>query len=80
MKKKRTEKRKKRASRPDPNRYPKGWNRKRVQALAEYYDNQTDAEAIAELEAAFADGRCAMIQVPLSLVPAVQKILAKRVG
>ena len=36
----------------------------RVQALAEYYENQTDAEAIAELAAAFEDGKSAMIQVP----------------
>ena len=64
----------------DPNRYPKGWDRKRVQALAEYYENQTDEEAIAELEAAFEDGKSAMIQVPLELVPKVQKLLARRAG
>jgi hypothetical protein len=64
----------------DPNRYPKGWDRKRVQALANYYDKQSDDEAIAELDAAFEDGRSAMIQVPLELVPKVQKLLAKRAG
>jgi hypothetical protein len=78
MKKKKTKKRRKPTSRPDPNRYPKGWNRQRVQALVEYYDNQTDEEAIAELEAAFEDDQSAMIQVPLQLVPRVQKLLSKR--
>ena len=78
--KKKSEKQKKAASRPDPNHYPKGWNRKRVQALVDYYDNQSDAEAIAEIEAAFEDEETAMIQVPLKLVPAVRKLLAKRAG
>ncbi|HSZ57792.1 MAG TPA: hypothetical protein VK797_19170 [Tepidisphaeraceae bacterium] len=39
--------------RKDPNRYPKGWNRAKVQALIEHYENQTEDEALAELEAAF---------------------------
>jgi hypothetical protein len=68
------------ASPADPNRYPKGWDRKRVQALAAYYDNQSDQDAIAEFNAAFDDERSAMIQVPLELVPKVQKLLAKRAG
>lgn len=78
--KKRPDQSRKAPSRRDPNRYPKGWNRKRVQALVEYYDNQSDDEAIAELDAAFKDPQTAMIQVPLKLVPQVQKLLAKRAG
>ena len=78
--KKTPDKRRKAPPRRDPNRYPKGWNRKRVQALVEYYDNQSDDEAIAELDAAFDDPQTAMIQVPLKLVPQVQKLLAKRAG
>lgn len=78
--KKRTAKQDKRAPHADPNRYPKGWDRKRVQALAEYYENQSDEEAIAELDAAFDNQHTAMIQVPIELVPKVQKLLAKRAG
>jgi hypothetical protein len=78
--KKKSAKRPRTTSAVDPNRYPKGWNRKRVQALADYYDNQSDEEAIAELEAAFDDKESAMIQVPLKLVPRVRKLLAKRAG
>jgi hypothetical protein len=67
-------------SRKDPNVYPKGWNRQRVQAVIAHYENQTEDEAMAEDEAAFRDGAFAMIQVPIKLVPAVQKLLAKRAG
>jgi hypothetical protein len=37
-------------------------------------------KVLAELEAAFAERGTAMIQVPLELVPEVQKLLAKRAG
>ena len=67
-------------SRKDPNVYPKGWNRKRVQAVIAHYENQTEDEAVAEDEAAFGDGAFCMMQVPLALVPKVQKLLAKRAG
>ncbi len=64
----------------DPSPYPKGWNRKRVQALIDYYENQTDEEAVAEAETAYRAQDSAMIQVPLKLVTRVQKLLAKRAG
>ena len=31
-------------------RYPKGWNAKRVADVLDYYENQTDEEAAAEIE------------------------------
>jgi hypothetical protein len=70
----------KRAKPKDPNRYPKGWNRQRVQAVLAHYENQTDDQAVAEDEAAWRDSAYAMIQVPIDLVPAVRKLLAKRAG
>ena len=33
-------------------KFPPGWTEKRVRALAEYYDNQTDEEGAAEMESA----------------------------
>jgi len=33
--------------------YPAGWDEQRVRKLAELYDNQTEAEQVAEHEAAF---------------------------
>ena len=31
----------------DPNKYPRGWNRKKVEYLIRHYENQTDEEAAA---------------------------------
>jgi hypothetical protein len=75
----------KRANRPtpsrrDPNRYPKGLNRKKVQELTDYYENQTDDEAIAEAESAYHDKATSMMQIPKDLVPEVRKLIAKRAG
>ena len=36
------------------NRFPKGWNEARVQAVLKHYEAQTEEEAVAEDEAAFA--------------------------
>ena len=68
------------STRREPDRYPKGLNRKKVQQLIDYYENQSDAEAIAEAEAAYRDPKSAMMQIPLELVPKVRKLLAKRAG
>lgn len=68
----------KRTTPKDPNQYPKGWNRRKVQAVLEHYESQTDEEATAEDEAAWRDGAFAMIQVPVALVPKVQRLIAKQ--
>jgi len=67
-------------SRRDRNVYPKGWDRKRVEALAKYYDSQSDDEAIAEAEAAYKDGSFAMMAIPWKLVPQVHRLLSRRAG
>lgn len=64
----------------DAGAYPKGWTRKQVKALADYYDNQPDDEAIAEAEAAYRSNTVTMMAVPVELVPKVQKLIAKRAG
>ena len=64
----------------DPNRYPKGLNRRKVQALIDYYDNQSDAEAIAEAEAAYRRRKTAIVEIPVKLLPAVRELIAKRAG
>ena len=65
------------ASRPDPNRYPKGWDRKHVEVIISHYENQTDEQAIAEDEAAYHSAGSTMIQVPLALVAKVEKLIAR---
>ena len=36
------------------NKYPEGWDAERVQRVLEYYEEQSDEEAVAEDEAGFA--------------------------
>ena len=64
----------------DPNRYPKGLTRRKVEALVGHYDHQTDAEAIAEAEAAYRKRTTALIEVPVKLLPAVRQLIARRAG
>jgi hypothetical protein len=64
----------------DPNRYPKGLNRKKVQALVDHYDRQSDEDAIAEAEAAYRRRSTSIIEVPVRLVPAVRRLLARKAG
>jgi hypothetical protein len=61
----------------DPNRYPKGWNRKKVQDLIAHYETQTDADAIAEAEAAYRKRSSSLIEVPVKLLPQVRRLLAR---
>ena len=64
----------------DPNRYPKGWDAKKVRALAEHYEKQSGSDAAAEDDAAYADGTYTMMAVPHALVAKVQKLIARRAG
>lgn len=57
--------------------YPTGWDRERVLRVLEYYEHQTDEEAIAEDEAAFEDPSKAYVSIPVELVPAVRDLIAR---
>jgi hypothetical protein len=61
----------------DPNQYPKGWNRRKVKAIADYYYKQSDSEAIAEAEAAYHKRTTALIEVPIRLLPKVRRLIAR---
>lgn len=61
-------------------RFPKGWNEKRVRALLDHYENQTDEQAAREDDAAYEDPLFTMLAVPIELVPAVKKLIAKKAG
>ncbi|HZL35761.1 MAG TPA: hypothetical protein VFC78_10665 [Tepidisphaeraceae bacterium] len=65
------------ARKKDPNKYPKGWNRKRVEAVIAHYENQTDEQAIAEARAAYHDPATTMMAVPIQLVQKVQRLIAR---
>jgi len=57
------------------NKYPPGWNEPRVRRVLEYYESQSDEEAAAEIESA---SERTTMEVPVALVPAVRKLIAKR--
>lgn len=57
------------------NRFPPGWDERRVRDVLEHYENQTEEEAVAEDEAAFADST--MMAVPPPLVPRVRELIAR---
>ena len=57
--------------------FPPGWDADKVKALADYYDNQSDDEAIAEAEAALEAEGHTLVMVPAELMPAVRELIAK---
>ncbi len=61
----------------DPNNYPPGWDRERVQRLLDHYEYQTEEEAVAEDGDAFEDKTQTVMVIPNELVPAVRALLSK---
>jgi len=57
--------------------YPAGWNEERVRKLLLHYQTQTEAEAVAEDEAAFRRRDQTVMVVPKRLVPTITKMIAK---
>jgi aminoglycoside/choline kinase family phosphotransferase len=60
-----------------PNNFPPGWDEDRVKRLLARYEDQTEEEAVAEDEAAFADQSEVVMGVPRDLVPLVRELIAK---
>lgn len=62
------------------NKFPEGWDEARVKRVLDYYENQTEEEAVAEDEAAWEDRTETFIKVPNELIPAVRELIAKKVA
>ena len=58
-------------------KYPPGWDQKRVQEVIDYYENQTDEQRLADIEAARNAKNITMMAVPTELVPKVRALIAK---
>lgn len=58
------------------NKFPAGLDEQSVRELADYYDRQTDDEAVAEHEAALS-GSTALMEVPVELVPVFRDLIAR---
>ena len=61
----------------DPNVYPPGLDANKVREIIEYYDSLTEAEWIAQDEAAYEDPNNAVALVPKELFPAVAALIAR---
>ena len=59
------------------NNFPPGWDEERVQRVLAHYEEQTEAEAMAEDEAAFEDQTQTVMEIPTELVPAVRELIAR---
>lgn len=56
---------------------PRGWTEARIRDIIDYYDSQSDEEAIAEDEAAFQRDDYTVMAVPCELVPVIQALLTE---
>ena len=57
-------------------RFPPGWDEKRVREVLAHHEAQSEAEAVAEDEAAFEDPSQTLMKVPNRLVPKVRELIA----
>ncbi|MCL2639951.1 MAG: hypothetical protein FWD53_03810 [Phycisphaerales bacterium] len=64
----------KKKNRTPPPDLPKGWTPEKVQHVIDYYDHQSEEDAIAEIEVADDADETFMV-VPWDLVPRVQKLI-----
>lgn len=59
------------------NQFPPGWDEERVRRVLAHYEEQTEAEAVAEDEAALEEPTQTVMEVPTALVPAIRELIAK---
>ena len=59
-------------------KFPPGWDEARVRRLIDYYEGQSEQEAIAEDEAAFSAISRTAMKIPVDLVPEVRELIAQR--
>jgi len=60
--------------------FPPGWDEKRVREVLAHYEDQTEDEQFAEIEAAREADGITLIAVPSELAPEVRALLAQRLG
>lgn len=60
-----------------PGKFPPGWDEERVQRVIEHYESQSEAEGVAEDEAAFESPLETVMSIPTDLVPEVRELIAR---
>ncbi len=58
-------------------RFPPGWDEQRVRDVIAHYENQTEDEQFAEIEAAREEQGITMMAVPNDLAPEVRALIAR---
>lgn len=56
---------------------PPGWDEKRIRAVIDHYENQSEEEQAAEIEAALNDPNITMVAVPSEFVPKVVALISR---
>jgi hypothetical protein len=59
-------------------KFPPGWDEERIRQVLAHYENQTEDEQFAEIEAAHEGADVTMMAVPTELVPEVRALLARK--
>ena len=59
------------------NRFPTGWNEEKVRRVVDYYERQTEEEAVAEDKAAYERQGLSMMEIPYELVPKVRELVTQ---
>lgn len=58
-------------------KFPPGWDERRIREVLAHYEAQSDDEQFAEIEAARESEGTTLIAVPTELVPEVRALLAR---
>lgn len=58
--------------------FPPGWDEERVRKVLEHYENQSEDEQFADIEAAREMEGITMMAVPTQLAPKVRELLARQ--
>jgi len=56
-------------------RLPRGWTEKKIRAVIDYYDNQSEDEEAAEIDAAYEANGQTRISVPTDLLPQIEALV-----
>ncbi len=59
-------------------KFPPGWDEKRVKEMIAHYENQTEDEEFADIEATREADDITLMAIPSELVPEVRALLASK--
>lgn len=59
-------------------KFPPGWNEERVRQVIVHYENETEDEQFAEIEAACEAEGTTMMVIPMDLAPEVRALIARK--